>query len=70
MDWQKGERSDNVELDSGGGSRFGGGCGPGLGGIVVPDAFIHGTSAQRVRWFKTGLDSDDMRQCDTFADVL
>ena len=69
MDWRRGECSDNVELDSGGGSRFGGGCGLGLGGTVVPDAFTDGTSAQRVRWFKTGLDSGDMRQRDTFASV-
>ena len=38
-------------------------------GTVVPDSFTHGTSAQRVRWFKTGLDSGDMSQCDTFASV-
>ncbi|HEY9131765.1 MAG TPA: neutral zinc metallopeptidase [Dyella sp.] len=37
MDWQKGERSQNVEVDSGGGGgpRFGGGRGLGLGGIVI-----------------------------------
>jgi predicted metalloprotease len=40
-------------------------------GYVVPDAFTHGTSAQRVRWFKKGLESGDMRQGDTFsAEVL
>lgn len=36
-------------------------------GYVVPDAFTHGSSAQRVQWFKRGLDSGDLRQCDTFA---
>ncbi|OVZ64251.1 hypothetical protein CDO44_02450 [Pigmentiphaga sp. NML080357] len=36
-------------------------------GYVVPDAFTHGTSAQRVRWFKRGLETGDPRQCDTFA---
>ena len=36
-------------------------------GTVVPDSFTHGSSAQRVRWFKRGLESDDTRQCDTFA---
>ncbi|ANY17206.1 neutral zinc metallopeptidase [Bordetella pseudohinzii] len=36
-------------------------------GYVVPDAFTHGSSAQRVRWFKRGLDSGDLRQCDTFG---
>jgi predicted metalloprotease len=36
------------------------------GGRVVPDSFTHGSSAQRVRWLKTGLQSGDMRSCDTF----
>ena len=36
-------------------------------GYVVPDAFTHGTSAQRVRWFRLGLESGDMRRGDTFA---
>jgi uncharacterized protein len=35
-------------------------------GYVVPDSFTHGTSAQRVRWFKRGLDSGDIRNCNTF----
>lgn len=35
-------------------------------GYVVPDAFTHGTSAQRVRWFKRGLESGDMNQCNSF----
>ena len=35
-------------------------------GYVVPDAFTHGSSAQRVRWFKKGLESGSVRQCDTF----
>jgi predicted metalloprotease len=35
-------------------------------GRVVPDAFTHGTAAQRVRWFKAGLDSGRMDACDTF----
>ena len=35
-------------------------------GRVVPDSFTHGTSAQRARWFRRGLDSGDPRQCDTF----
>jgi predicted metalloprotease len=36
-------------------------------GQVVPDAFSHGTSAQRVRWFRRGFDSGRMDACDTFA---
>jgi uncharacterized protein len=35
-------------------------------GYVVPDAFTHGSSAQRVRWFKRGIETGDMDQCDTF----
>jgi predicted metalloprotease len=36
-------------------------------GTVVPDSFTHGTSAQRVRWFKAGFGSGDIGQCDTFG---
>jgi predicted metalloprotease len=36
-------------------------------GTVVPDSFTHGTSAQRVKWFKTGLQSGDIQQCNTFS---
>jgi len=35
-------------------------------GRVVPDSFTHGTSAQRARWFRKGLETGDPRQCDTF----
>ena len=35
-------------------------------GYVVPDAFTHGTSAQRSRWFSTGLKSGEVASCDTF----
>jgi predicted metalloprotease len=35
-------------------------------GYVTPDSFTHGSSAQRVEWFKVGLASGDMDQCDTF----
>lgn len=33
----------------------------------VPESFTHGTSAQRMQWLRTGLDSGDWRRCDTFA---
>jgi predicted metalloprotease len=36
-------------------------------GRVVPDSFTHGTSAQRVHWFKTGFAQGQINQCDTFA---
>jgi len=35
-------------------------------GRVVPDSFTHGSSAQRTRWFRIGLESGDPRRCDTF----
>jgi uncharacterized protein len=35
-------------------------------GRVVPDAFTHGSAAQRVRWFKTGFQTGEMGTCDTF----
>ena len=36
-------------------------------GYVVPESFTHGSSAQRVRWFKRGIQSGDPAQCNTFA---
>ncbi len=40
-------------------------------GYAVPDSFTHGTSAQRVRWFKRGMAKGEIEDCDTFsADTL
>ena len=36
-------------------------------GYVVPDSFTHGTSAQRTRWFSTGLRNGQIAACDTFS---
>lgn len=36
-------------------------------GHVVPDSFTHGSAAQRMQWFKTGLADGDMDRCNTFA---
>jgi predicted metalloprotease len=36
-------------------------------GRVRPETFTHGSSAERVRWFRTGLESGQIRSCDTFA---
>jgi predicted metalloprotease len=35
-------------------------------GTIVPESFTHGTSEQRVRWFRQGFDSGDVGQCNTF----
>lgn len=39
-------------------------------GHVVPDAFTHGSSEQRMYWFKKGWETGDIRQGDTFGDAL
>ena len=36
-------------------------------GYVVPESFTHGSSAQRVRWFRKGMESGRMEDCDTFS---
>ncbi len=36
---------------------------------VVPDSFTHGSSAQRVAWFRKGFESGDIAVCDTFSDL-
>ncbi|MEW8035004.1 MAG: neutral zinc metallopeptidase [Candidatus Thiodiazotropha sp.] len=36
-------------------------------GYVSPDSFTHGSSAQRVKWFKIGFKGGDLQQCDTFS---
>ncbi len=35
-------------------------------GYIVPDSFTHGTSAQRVRWFKRGIENGNIEKCDAF----
>ena len=39
-------------------------------GMVVPESFTHGSSAQRVSWFRRGLESGSPGQCDTFEGRL
>ena len=39
------------------------------GRFVNPDSFTHGSAKQRVAWFKRGLDSGDINNCDTFANL-
>ena len=38
-------------------------------GRVSPESFTHGTSAQRVEWFKRGLESGRLEACDTFREI-
>jgi predicted metalloprotease len=35
-------------------------------GTVVPESFTHGTSEQRMRWLRRGIDSAEIQACDTF----
>ncbi len=37
------------------------------GGTIVPESFTHGTSAQRKKWFRIGLDHGDPDRCNTFG---
>ena len=39
----------------------------GAGRAVAPESFTHGSSEQRVRWFKRGIETGDVQQCDTFS---
>ncbi|WP_341910856.1 neutral zinc metallopeptidase [Polaromonas sp. YR568] len=39
----------------------------GNGGAIVPESFTHGSSAQRARWFNTGLQQGSVKACDTFS---
>ena len=36
-------------------------------GYVVPEGFTHGSAEQRMQWFRTGMQTGDPRQCNTFA---
>jgi uncharacterized protein len=36
-------------------------------GFVVPESFTHGSSEQRVRWFKNGMKAQSLQDCDTFG---
>lgn len=39
-------------------------------GYVVPDSFTHGSSAQRMKWFKRGFDTGKLSACDTFSGAI
>ena len=39
-------------------------------GYVTPDSFTHGSSDQRVKWFKTGLEKGTLKECDTFNSII
>jgi hypothetical protein len=57
MRWTAGRRSDNVENRLQRQTRR----------HVVPDSFTHGTSEQRIRWFRRGLESGELTRCETFS---
>lgn len=38
-------------------------------GYITPESFTHGSSAQRVRWFRRGIEHGDIEMCDTFAEA-
>lgn len=80
MKWKGKRESANVDdargrASGGGGVRGGGGLGLlaiigkkfGIKGILVPHSFTHGTSEQRMRWFKKGLLSGRIEDGDTFS---
>jgi predicted metalloprotease len=74
MEWRGRRRSDNVEDRRGlpvGRKAAVGAVGDdrlqrAARGYVSPDSFTHGSSAQRMRWFRRGFDSGDVAGCDTF----
>ena len=39
-------------------------------GRVVPDSFTHGSSEQRMRWLRRGIETGDPAQCDTFSGAI
>ncbi|MDE0755417.1 MAG: neutral zinc metallopeptidase [Woeseiaceae bacterium] len=65
MRWRGGRRSKNIvdRRGAGPGRKIAGG---GVG-TIAPDSFVHGSSAQRVRWFKVGFEEGNPDRCDTFS---
>lgn len=67
MRWRTGRRSGNIEDRRGESLGYGGGIQWQTQGRIIPAAFTHGSSEQRVRWFRRGLESVELSACDTFA---
>ena len=68
MRWKGRRRSSNIEEGLGAASAIGDDrLQKQVRGHVSPKSFIHGSSAQRVRWFKTGLQQGRLSACDTFT---
>jgi len=68
MRWEDERQSDNVEDRLNAASQIGDDTmQKRTQGTVVPDAFTHGSSKQRVHWFQVGMESRRLSDCDTFA---
>lgn len=74
MHWRNRRRSENIEDRRGmrmAGPVKGGGVGDDrlqhqARGYITPESFTHGSSEQRVRWFRRGIENGDPGQCNTF----
>lgn len=67
MRWRSGRRSRNIEEVLNAASAIGDDrLQQQSRGYVTPDSFTHGSSAQRVRWFRQGLETGKVSQCNTF----
>ncbi|MBW2481757.1 MAG: neutral zinc metallopeptidase [Deltaproteobacteria bacterium] len=67
MRWRSGRRSRNIEEALNAASAIGDDrLQQQSRGYVTPDSFTHGSPAQRVRWFRQGLETGKVSQCNTF----
>ncbi|HSK02877.1 MAG TPA: neutral zinc metallopeptidase [Kofleriaceae bacterium] len=66
MKWTRGTRNDDV-IDVRGRRGSAAKLGGGGSAAVDPETFTHGTSEQRVRWFRRGFETGRLEACDTFS---
>jgi hypothetical protein len=68
MRWKTGRRNTNIEEALGAASAIGDDrLQRESMGYTVPESFTHGTSEQRVRWFRKGIETGEIGDCDTFS---